>query len=371
MKQHYIVQSWESKQYVDLFRMALQGASYTEFYAAVAYATWGGVRVLDHILREGSDGQWNRVRKRWLVGIDWCRTDPSALSRLMALPSSAVRIPSGRFLVSRSGCNPATSYHPKLFLLRGKARSAIICGSGNLSINGLTKGCECGSLFLVNHPASDDAEGHSQLTRLLAWFRQAWRNASPVNSSLRAQYEQRCKHLLKQGKAVPTEDDASPPEPSPRRRGKTLSEEQVRALRTFDNLWIEASALGANLGHGRPGNQLDMTRYTRVFFGAALCDVPVNTVIDELTLVWDGHRYEGRTLRFCDNGIDKLNVPPAGSRGPLYYKNRTLLFTRQSDGTFAFVVGDRRQVTEWRRISRQRGLLHAMPGRKPREWGLF
>jgi hypothetical protein len=33
---------------------------------------------------------------------------------------------------------------------------------------------------------------------------------------------------------------------------RALTEEQIRELRTFDNFWIDAGALGANLGAGKP-----------------------------------------------------------------------------------------------------------------------
>lgn len=369
MKSQYIVQAWESKQYADLFRMALRQASYDEFYAAVAYATWGGVNALDKILREGLDGGWDTVKKQWLVGIDWCRTDPSALIRLAALSNSAARIPNGEFLVSTPGCRAVIPYHPKLFLLRGKETSAIICGSGNLSVCGLTKSCECGSLVWVNHHAEEDADGRSQLIGLLKWFDDTWRNASLFNSSLSALYEKQCKILLKQGRAVPTEDDAIPPDPSQGRGRKAVSEEQIRALRTFDNFWIEAGVLGANLGRGIPGNQLDMVRYTRVFFGIPATDVERNTVIDHIKIVWEGQHYPSQTLKFGNNWMDKLNVPSVGERGSKFYQGKTLLFTRQPDGSYDFVVGGKEQSRIWKRKSRALRLLYAMSG--GREWGLF
>src|SRR5207245_1904921 len=108
-------------------------------------------------------------KKRWLVGIDWCRSDPSALTRLSALPNSDVRIPDGHILIRRVGCTPDRPYHLKLFMLRGRLSGAIICGSGNLSANGLTGGCECGSVFLVRF--RNKSSIHPQLAELQRWFR--------------------------------------------------------------------------------------------------------------------------------------------------------------------------------------------------------
>jgi hypothetical protein len=368
MKQQYIVQPWGAEQYAELFRIAMRDRSYTEFYAAVAYATWGGVRVLDRVARECLGSGWDGTQKRWLVGVDWCRSDPAALDRLAALPNSAVRVPNGESLVRRAGCRATTPYHPKLFVFRGEAASAIICGSGNLSASGLTKGCECGCLSLVNHRQPDDGDGPRQLTCLLAWFEDSWGRASDF-ASLVDGYRQRCKRLLKDGRSTPTDDDGQPVSPTEARRRRTLTDSQIRALRTFDSLWIEAGALGANLGRGVPGNQLDMTRYMRVFFGVPAVDVAKNTELDQIALVWDGEHHADRTLRFGDNGMDKLNVPSAGDRGPMFYRDKTLLFTRQPDGAYRFVVGDRARALLWKRRSSRLGQRYEMPG--GREWGLL
>ena len=150
---------------------------------------------------------------------------------------------------------------------------------------------------------------------------------------------------------------------------RPLSEAQIRGLRTFGNLWVQAGALGANLGRGQPGNQLDMTRYMRVFFGVPATEVPPNAELDRVTLVWDGERHPDRTLKFGENGMDKLNVPPAGERGRMFYRGKALLFSRRSDGAYDYAVGDERQAAEWERKSRTQGQQYAMPG--GRKWGLF
>ncbi len=196
MNHQYIVQPWESDQYASLFRIAMERGCYTKFYAAVAYATWGGVLLLDRLFRDGLGLRWNDLHKQWLVGIDWCRTDPSALTRLAALTNSTVKVPSGEFLVCRKGCRAVTPYHPKLFVL--------------------------------------------------------------------------------------------------------------------------------------------------------LAD---------------------RTLKFGDNDMDKLNVPSAGERGHQFYRDKTLLFTRQSGATYQFHVGDNNQAGVWKQRSLAVGQHYKMP--RGREWGLF
>jgi hypothetical protein len=311
MRNEYVVQT-SAKEYIELFDTALSDTNYTHFAAAVAYASLSGVRVLNQRISGRIGSAWQRINKRWLVGIDWCRSDPPALARLDGMSHSKVRVPNGGALVQTAGCRPRKPFHPKLFIFRGLHSNAIICGSGNLSANGLTGGCECGSIFRFS------SRVHPQLVSLQGWFNNAWRAAANFQD-IAETYKRRCDELVRTRTAVPIEDDITPAEPTPRRiRG--LSEEQIRQLRTYDNFWIEAGALGANLGPGIPGNQLDMTRYTRAFFGAPPAHVQPNDIIDHVTLVWDGIPYTDRTLKFGDNGLYKLNVPPAGARGPLVYR---------------------------------------------------
>ena len=371
MKLQYVIQPWRSEQYVQLFHRAFAAGTYAEFYAAVAYATTGGVRILEEVLRDGFGEQWPEIRKRWLVGIDWCRTDPPALDRLAAFPHSSLRAPNAHFLLSRQGCRAETPYHPKVFILRVEETSAIICGSGNLSVSGLTRSCECGSLLLIDHSVPDDAGVPRELDRLLAWFEDAWRGASPLDADVAVRYRKRCRSLVKQGVAAPTEDDAPPPQPARRGRRRGLSEKQIHALHTFDHLWIEAGTLGSNLSRGIPGNQLGMTPYTRVFFGTPVSDVQPNTEVDRITLIWDGQEYADRTLKFGHNGMDILNVPPTGERGLLYYEGKTLLFTRRSDGTFEFTVGSESEKRRWRAKSARARLAYRMSGKDQRQWGVF
>jgi hypothetical protein len=355
----YVVQT-AARQYVELFDTAFSSGNYTQFRAAVAYASFSGVHVLNKRIVAQIGSSWRRLDKRWLVGIDWCRSDPSALERLDAMPASNVRIPNGNMLVQTPGCRPRQPFHPKLFILLGSKSCAIICGSGNLSANGLTGGCECGSVFRFK------SRVHPELVSLQRWFNRAWRTADRFDV-IEAAYKARCDAMLRRGTAVPIEDDVPPPEPTARRT-RGLTEQQLRQFRTYDNFWIEAGGLGSNLGPGIPGNQLDATRYTRVFFGAPATDIPPNEIIDHITLVWSGVRHHDRTLKFGDNGMDKLNVPPAGSRGRLFYRGKTLLFTRLRDGAFDFTVGDNSDRRTWRRRSQR---LNAFYHVGPREWGLF
>src|SRR5205823_2120716 len=151
---------------------AIAGGEFTSCSVAVAYATLGGVKAFERRMEQGLGDRWRAMQKRWLVGIDWCRSDPPALRRLSAIQNSAVKIPSGRTLVA-SACMPRDTFHPKLFMFDGPRLTSVVCGSGNLSVNGLTRGCECGSVVVVDRMDQHFQEPIEQTTRLHHWFETA------------------------------------------------------------------------------------------------------------------------------------------------------------------------------------------------------
>lgn len=365
MASRHLVQRSVGPRYTDLFRHALVDRQYADLAGAVAYATVGGVAILEKVLSDATGPSWPGLRKRWLVGVDWCRSDPPALARLSQLPTSEVRVPGGAAIVTRAGCSPSVTFHPKLYLLSGDQAQAVICGSGNLSANALLRGCECGHLLTEDRGPGPDSDPH--VTELSRWFEEAWDAGTPYDSIADA-YERRCIARIRSGALAPTEDDEPPPLAGGGSPRAALTDQQLRELRTFPQLWVEAGALGANLGQGRPGNQLDMKRFTRVFFGVAPLDVPNDTELRRVTLIWRGEPYPDRTLRYANNGMDKLNVPPVAD--PRFYENKTLLLRRRDDGSFDFEVGGARLRKDWLRRSRTGGAVYTMsPGR--RRWGLF
>src|SRR6266496_3709793 len=138
--------------YTELFASAMAVGPFTGISSAVAYATIGGVKLLEETLRDGLGESWDGMNKKWLVGIDWCRSDPPALDRLASFNNLEVKVPDGDTIVARTGCLPSQTYHPKVFMLTSRRRTAIICGSGNLSRNGLSRGCEIGGLIALDSP---------------------------------------------------------------------------------------------------------------------------------------------------------------------------------------------------------------------------
>lgn len=344
------------RQYGDLLRDAFVEALPRNVRAAIAYATQSGVAELCDAL--GGVVQWRTARKQWLVGIDYCRSDPLALAHLGSLPNSSVRVHDGEFVAARSGCNPRVSYHPKLFMFAGADRTATVVGSGNMSRTGLRYGVEAAASLRC----PDDAP---QLASVSRWYGQMWNHATPYDQ-IAVAYAAQYAAQPNRRQPAPVEDDAAPA--SAGTRGQ-LRPEELRQLRVCEHLWIQAGNLHENRGPGRAGNQLMLTRNTRVYFGFQARDLDRDTLIGEVALRYGAHHRDGCSLRFSNNAMDVLTLPIPGDEGPAAYDQEVLLFRRTGVREFALSLGTRSQAAQWRRQSGQIGGLHRMTS--GREWGVF
>src|SRR5437016_4622175 len=71
---------------------------YTQFRGGVAYATFSGCGILVQELRRISC--WKKSYKRWLISIDYGRTEPDAMKYLAEIPNTEIRIPNGLAVVA-------------------------------------------------------------------------------------------------------------------------------------------------------------------------------------------------------------------------------------------------------------------------------
>ena len=357
----YSLQPDDGSQYVSLIAEAVENGSFQRIDVAIAYATPGGVREILPILRAVEDR-----RLRWLVGIDWCRSHPQALLQLSELPASDVRIHDGEYVVTRRACTPRISYHPKTWILRGADELAVIVGSGNLSGNGLTKGYEHGSLLMVRHPSSQAETLISDSMRPVCdWFDSAWSRSTPY-SSIRSDYEGQFRSVI--SVPTPTDDDSTDVNESGQGSVDLL---RVRQLRVATNLWIESGTLSRNRGPDRPGNQLDMSAMTRVFFEFPASAVPPNTVLGAVNIRYLNNVYPVN-MRFGNNHMDKLNLPIPEEEGPSSYDGSGLLFQRRLEGSqsvFNLVVLRGGVDGNWLSSSRAAETSFAMTS--GRRWGVF
>src|SRR5581483_10115396 len=93
-------------------------------------------------------------------------------------------------------------------------------------------------------------------------------------------------------------------------------------------LWVQVEELYKNRGPDKAGNQLDLPRGARVFFGFPADDVPRNTIFGNVVIVCDGYDPVVRSMRFGNNMMDKINLPVPGQHGPGTYDHSFLLFEK-------------------------------------------
>ncbi len=80
----------------------------------MAYATQSGSRDLISRFKKRI-GNWSNLQKKWLVSIDFGRTEAKALEILQSLPNFEVRIPSANELLDNA-LIPQRCFHPKTFV---------------------------------------------------------------------------------------------------------------------------------------------------------------------------------------------------------------------------------------------------------------
>ncbi len=353
---------------LDALRRTAAGVNFDRFRAAFAYATPGGAQLLDWTLTR-EDPDWEDAQKRWLISFDWGHTDPRALEYLAALPKSEVRVPHAEQVLSRS-LLPAVCFHPKTAVFDNRTRrnappAGLVVGSGNLTVSGLQTGYEnaSGAIWTVGHLSRDALE---QLEAMRAQAREldaVWRDAAPLTGDLLRRYRDRRRRR-------PTVAEDISREAKTFERGYTeMDFDRTAALAAARSFWAEiGDYVVPNLGRGRPGNQIDLSRGSRVFFGFRGERVDRNTVLGPVTLRFAGGSYI-HSMRFGNNYMDKLNLPIPDDEGPSEYEGTTLLFKRHPDGSFEMTVGTPADIRAWKQSSRRQGTLYQM--QSGREYGVL
>jgi HKD family nuclease len=358
---------------IDKLVEQIETDEWNEVDVPVAYARMSGVKLLQDRLHIAAP--WLGIQKRFLIGIDWFRSDPIALDTLSNLPNSEVRIVDGEKLITRKQtCIPFRSYHPKAFIFKSIAETQLdsigtLAGSGNLSRNGLLIGREL-DLWISNSPTINPIDSQPLLD-LCTWFNNLWDDSTEyeqIKDRYRTLFE---KNKKDNKKAIITEDDSFPAES---RTYRGLKPEELNLLRSFDNLWINTGSMYSNLGNNISGNQLDMKRYTRVFFGFPAEILTPNSSIGSITIEYNGHPHLDKHLRFGDNTMDKLYLPLPGNGAPDDYRSKILVFSRKvstSGLVFNMKCEGESSRTSYRRKSLRVKGLFKFGGSSEREFGVF
>lgn len=354
-------------------RTAARVGSFTAIDVAVAYATAGGVGLLAHEL--SASPAWSTSQKRWLISIDFGITQPSALRTLANLPFSEVRIPNGVQVASSAALLPTNTFHAKGYVFRSKVWGAplgLVVGSANLSVSALATGSEIvssqvweGALTASEQSALDGASSFAD------WYEDAWCTADALATVL-AIYKKARRRAHVRG--APHEDRtplaraASVPSV-----GNVISGPFVAQLAAARALWVKTGHLYVNMPNIGVGNQLDMPRGTRVFFGFSSLEVPPNSVLGEVEMQAVGYKAVPRSVRFGNNFMDKVNLPIPGRDAPSSYDDAIIIFERNGkngNGQDRF----RLHVTDARGLAARRSAaVNAVDLRMQggREYGLF
>ena len=345
----------------------LQLPGYTQFRAAIAYATLSGCKILEQRVR--TSATWRRSKKRWLISIDFGRTEPRALDFLARLQGAEVRIPNGYQVVARKNFSPVTPFHPKAYsvddITDGDGHVyGIFLGSGNLSASGLLTGSESGVLNYWVDASRSQLKAMIGAYQQMQWFDAAWEVAEPLEKII-SEYKKR----WKKSKPRFTDEDKRIVDLYMGGAGRVISGKMALELNSAKALWVEVVELYKNRGPREAGNQVDLPRGSRVFFGFTPRSVQRNTVFGQSLLKNAGFDGVRCSVRFGNNYMDKVNLPVPGAEGPPSYDNSILLFERAGfaeDGAarFQIQVGNEIQLKRWKKTSVSVSDLKMRSGRR-------
>lgn len=294
----------------------------TKFRVAMAYVSATGVERVTKMLATASPG-WKNCRKRWLVGMDYGRSDPDALEALADLPKSHVRVFDGAYVVERPSFRPRNVFHPKIYIANNTTTHdyGLCLGSGNLTASGSFAGIEANVNLIFRAPGKIRAQ-RTKLRELLDWYRELWERSSPLDDVIVA-YRNRWTPEFNPPEEALEESDILSGRPSDDDVAQAL--DQFQGARAF---WVETHKLYENLTTRGLGNQLDLPRGTRTFFGFTVADVDRNTPFGTVRVHIPGYEAVDRTMRFGNNFMDKFNLPIPGRDGPEAYDYSYIVFEK-------------------------------------------
>jgi hypothetical protein len=347
---------------------AAAACPYDSADVAVAYATALGVRLLGQRL---AGTVWEVAIKRFLISIDYGITEPGALTELAAVPNSQVRVPNGLGVLKGPGLwPPGSTFHTKAYMFHVNGTPAplgVAIGSANITVSALATGAEAVAAHTWNGTLSPAELGLLNDARpLLEWFEDAWKAADPLADVLPA-YQSMFKASRR---PQATREDRAPAAQAFIAHPATVEVAGPLAaqLISAQALWVKADTLYHNRGDDKPGNQLDIPRGTRVFFGFPAAKVPKNRVLGYVEIQVPGFAAVRRSVRFADNAMDKVNLPIPESDGPATYDNAYLIFDRAGIGPsglkqFRLTVADLAALSDMKKASRNTVDLYMTSGR--------
>lgn len=332
--------------------------------AAVAYATENGCKRLVDILNE-SNPNWENVEKKWLVSIDYGTTESEALRYLNSLPNSRVYIYNAHQVIANR-LFPKMAFHPKIYVFSSRFEDniSIVSGSANLTGGGLFTNNEQASFFSVSQPIKERDQKFLSSCKIYKWQVESYFGSSVLCTEELIELYEEALLANKRNSAVDSVQLVQLIESD--RPSIEISE--IASLSASKNLWLETGYITPNRGPGKYGNQIDLQRGIKVFFGFFDQELEPNTNIGEITITLDGIPYS-RTLRLGNNQMEKLSLPIIDPPDYSGYENKTLLFVRDGPRSFTMHIASPENSEEWKRRSRLFGEIYEL--RSGRQYGIF
>lgn len=340
--------------------------NYSSIFIAVAYATYGGCIELEKALCSVSRDLEN-VEKKWLISIDFGFTEPKALKYLNRLKNSEVRIPNGVYLIKHK-LKPAHCFHPKSYLFKNSGDVvnqglASLTGSANLTISGLHDNSEQAISNVWLPPIKKEQKKDiRQFAKSFNWLDKIWNSSTKCTSKFIPQYEK-----VRPLEAI-TEDDRDFIKNLNPDIDQDVSKEDFFSWSYAKYFWVQSYQLNKNRGANIPGNQIDVKRGTRVFFGFSPAKVPRNHNFGKVWFKLGNNAPVESSIRFGNNEMDKINLPPNDGLETISYDNTYILFERKGS-IFELHLSNGRQYEKWKKESKKLGLYYQL--RSGREFGYF
>ncbi|HBS27229.1 MAG TPA: hypothetical protein DD827_08925, partial [Gammaproteobacteria bacterium] len=242
--------------------------------------------------------------------IDYGRSQPAAIRKVVEQTNTDVRIVDGGWLIDQAGFLPRRDFHAKasFFTNEIQHRFGMVVGSGNFSANGLKKSIEAGASL----QATSDLENTKTIGKAFACAEMLWGQATPALEILQL-YEERWKGSflhVQEGEEV----------------------EQIDPNEFSGIFWIEAGYVTKNRGPDRPGNQIDFPRGMSLYFGLNPAnDLPRNSIIGSITFDPPAGGQVVQNLRLGNNLMEKISLPIPETHGFDIYDGKVLVFQRVND----------------------------------------
>lgn len=286
--QHSTLEHW---------KQILSGNTFRSF-AAFAYVTDSGVaQVATHLYAALGKSRGCR----WLFGIDYGRSHPTALRKLMTIGKSTVRIHDGAYVAQSKSFIPRTIFHMKTALTLEKSGSPFqqIIGSGNLSASGLLSGIEAACVIDYSRVDREHADA------MISTLEEIWEASTPLEALI-DDYQKLYKEIIQ------------PKIYAPKEKSIPVGAELF---------WIDVGYVTKNRGVDRPGNQFDLPRGSHVHFGVKSISKPIpNSVLADLNISTPAGTVVGRRLRYGNNAMEKLTLPIPEQYGYECYDGKILTF---------------------------------------------